>query len=263
MRYPSKTPIVIMRRSDFGKLEKQPNFIRDKLIIRLPKKMGLRTGEVATLRCERIDLDEGNLWVLNSKKYHLYPLPIDWQTASLLEKQMNGRKKGYLLRPFETEITKKWAVDRPLSNKAIGNIWKSYARQADLINWKEYTPRLGRCYFIREWIRRGGDIAVLCKITRHTNLADLWLYANRLVFWEEIKEEYDRIQRIPAERGLKKLDLTEILENPVAKQCLQCPARFVCKYVHEAVESEWAEGCRFYPKIIEEMLAQKIEVGGK
>lgn len=254
MRHFPPGPITILRRGDFATLLKQPQILRDKLVIRLPIKLGLRTREVATIAVEDIDLDEGFLWVLDSKKYEYFPVPLDWGTAQLLDQQIADRKEGWLLRPLPQATVRKDAVGKALSNNAIQGVWRCYAKEAGLVNWNRVTPRLGRCYFIRDWLSRGGDIAVLCKITRHTNVADLWTYAQRLVFWEEIVSEFERVQAVPeTSRRLDKSDLLKLLENEQAKQCASCPARLVCKYLNEAVQSEWSTGCKHYEKIIGEL----------
>lgn len=252
MSFQDAGEVIILRREDFMRLFRQPKILRDEVIFELGRGMGLRTGEMSTTRCERVNLDDGLIYVRDSKNYHIYPLPINLRIAELVDKYMDGRKDGWLLRPLETAKVPK-ARDKPLSTQAIRNIVKHYAREADIPNWQEYQPRLLRCWFAADWVLRGGNLEVLRRILRHKNLAYTQIYVSRLVFWEDIQAEYSRIHALPIERRDEKKLTLEMLSSPIAQQCKECAARSVCKHVDEAINSEWASGCKFYPQIMEEM----------
>jgi hypothetical protein len=93
---------------------------------------------------------------------------------------------------------------------------------------------------------------------RHNSLSMTFRYVSKILFWSEIMREFDRIHQKQGRR-MKKLTVKEMLENPVARQCLMCPAVSVCRYADEAVHNEFAEGCRFFRQILEKAKQAKLE----
>lgn len=86
-RYDSGQTIVI-RRVDVEHVEayaRGHRDLRDYLMLRLPKKIGLRTHEIATLKIENIDFQSRSFRVLDSKKKRLYPLLLDILTLELIQ----------------------------------------------------------------------------------------------------------------------------------------------------------------------------------
>lgn len=255
--------VIVLVQRDIQKLVQHPKILRDQLIIELPRLQAFRTREIATLRWELVNEDDRWIYVENSKKDHLFPLPLQWQLAPLLKQfrqEMGQPKNGWVIRPLPTVNVKKSALGKPISNTAIEGVVKEYAREAGIFNWKSYTPTLLRAYFAAEWFRQKRNLKMLQTMMRHNELPTTMHYVSRIVFWEDLEAEFDRIQRIPTIRSVKKSELTKTLDNPMASTCLKCPARFVCKHIDEAMESEWAESCRFYPKIVEEMLMLRKNV---
>lgn len=239
--------VIILHKRNIEKALEQPTLVRDQLIQDLAAFMGLRTREITTLRWENVNLGDGYLYVLDSKKHNLHPLPIDWRVAELLAKHMKEAEdptQGWVLRPSPGPI-KRSAIGKPLSNTRIQYLVKYYAREAGIPNWQQYNPRLFRCFFAKIWVTEKRDVKILQTLMRHSDLTMTMRYVSRIVFWEDVEREFDRVQTGPFERRLKKLNL----DSPVVRQCLNCPARHVCKYIDQAVESEWATGCRFYVQI--------------
>lgn len=254
--------VILLHRSDIQKLLQQPKILRDQIIIDLPTLEAFRTGEIAALNWQHVNEADGWVYVTNSKKNHLYPVPLDWQLAQLLaqfRQECGEPQKGSVIKPLPSVNVKKTAWGKPISNTAIEGVFKFYAKEAGIVNWNQYNPTLLRAYFAAEWVSQKRSWKMLQTIMRHNSLSTTMQYVTRIIFWEDLQAEFDRIQRIPTDRRLKKSNVLEMLENPMAKQCMKCPARFVCKHVGEAVQSEWAEGCRFYPKIMEEFLAQTVK----
>lgn len=251
--------MVLLHRSDIQKLLQQPKILRDQIIVDLPTLEAFRTGEIAALDWQHVNEAERWIYVTNSKKDHLYPVPLDWQLAQRLKRfrqECGEPQYGGVIRPLPSVNVKRSAWGKPISNQAIEDVVKFYAREAGIFNWNQYNPTLLRAYFAAEWVSQKRSWKMLQTIMRHNSLSTTMRYATRIIFWEDLRTEFDRIQRIPTDRRLKKSNLLEMLENPMAKQCMKCAARLVCRHVDEAVQSEWAEGCRFYPKIMEEFLAQ-------
>ena len=253
MGYLDAGQVVILRREDLLKLFREPKILRDELIMELGKGMGLRSGEIRTVRCERVNLDSGLLYVRDSKNYHVYPLPMSLRIAELIEKYMDKREEGWLLRPLKTVNVKRVALGQPLSRQALADVVKHYARKAGIPNWREYQPRMLRYWFAAEWVRRRRNIEVLRRILRHKSLTYTQIYVSKLIFWEDVKREYDSFHALPIERRDGKKLTVEMLSSPIVQQCSKCPAKCVCRHVDEAINSEWASGCKFFPRIVEEV----------
>lgn len=253
---------VVLRQDDIKKLAEHPKILRDQIIIDFSRLQALRTHEIATERWENIDLENSYIHVLDSKKHIRVLLPLHWRLAELLmqyKEQVTPAEDDWIIKPLPSVNVKKSALGKPISNEAIANIVKWYAKEAEIFDWNKYNPTLLRAYFAAEWIRQKRSLKILQLMMRHNSLSTTIHYVGKIIFWRELEAEFDNVQRIPTNRRLKKLNVSGMLERPIAKQCLQCPANSVCKYIDEAVQSEWAEGCRFFPKIVKKLLETKIQ----
>lgn len=255
--YPSSAKPIIIHRRDVEKLLAYPKKPRNQLIHELAAYMGFRTGEIVAQRIEWIDYESGRCYVRDSKKHRLYPIPLNYQVAKLAAKVAADRTEGLLIRRYEGMGRGESRLDKPLSTKEIWCLVRRHARKAGIPNWQEYTPRLLRHYFAATFAKgrngKPGNIEVLRRILRHRSLATTQVYLSRLIFFEDVQAEYDRIHALPIERRDEKNVTYEMLSSPIAQQCKECPARFVCRHVDEALNSEWASGCKFYAKIMEEV----------
>jgi len=254
---------VLLRQDDIKKLVEYPKILRDQIIIDFSRLQALRTHEIATERWENVDLENGFIHVLDSKKRVWVLLPLHWCLAEQLmeyKEEVAPAEDDWIIKPLPSVNVKKSAWGKPISNEAIANVVKGYAREAEVFDWRRYNPTLLRAYFAAEWVRRKRSLKMLQLMMRHNSLSTTIGYVSKIVFWDELEAEFDRVQRIPTERRMKKLSFSEMLERPMAKQCLRCPAVSVCKYVDEAVQSEWAEGCRFFRQIVKKALETKLQV---
>lgn len=255
--FPSTDKPIIIHRTDIEQLLAYPKKPRNQLIHELAALMGFRTGEITVQRREWINLETGRCYVKDSKKRELYPIPLNYRVAKLIAKVVANRTEGLLIRRFQGgRGIKNESIrnDEALTGDAIWQVVRDHAKRAGIQNWRDYNPRLLRHYFAASFAKgkdgKPGNMEVLRRIMRHTSLMSTQVYLARLIFFEDVQEEYDRIHTLPIER---KQDLSvKKLNNQTAQQCLACPARSVCKYVEEAINAEWASGCRFYAEIMAE-----------
>lgn len=252
---------VVLRQDDIESLVEHPKILRDQIVIDFSRLQALRTGEIATERWKDVNLELGFISVLDSKKRVPILLPLHWRLAELLmeyKEEIVPAEDDWIVKPLPSVNVKKSAWGKPISNEAIANVVKWYAREAGIFDWIRYNPTLLRAYFAADWVRRKRNLKMLQLMMRHNNLITTMHYVSKIVFWGELEAEFDRVQRNPSERRMKKLSVSEMLERPMAKQCLSCPAVSVCKYVDEAVQSEWADGCRFFKEIVEKLSETKM-----
>jgi len=231
---PAETIIIkrgdIVRVHDYARVNCLP---RDYLLIRLPMKIGLRTGEICTLRIENIDFSSRTFNVLDSKRKKLFPLPLDPVTLELIQLLIGKRLEGYVFRQRKTWILK--AADRPLEPNTVWIRVKTIAKQAGV---EGFTPRLLRHYFAAEWHQTRRSLEVLRRILRHKSLAYTQFYLARLVFFEDVQQTYDEVMSGPFAP-----DSLSAHSGP----CSTCSIATVCKYVGSLPDH--AVGCRYKPKL--------------
>jgi len=251
---------ILLRQDDIDAIVEYPKILRDQIIIDFSRLQGLRTHEVATVRWSNLCLENGFINVLDSKKHVRVLLPLHWSLAErlmALKEETSPSEDDWVIKPLRSVNVKKSALGKPISNDAIADVVKWYAQKAGIFDWRRYNSTLLRAYFAADWVRRKRSLKMLQYMMRHNSLSMTFRYVSKILFWSELQREFNRVQQKP--RRLKKLNVSEMLENPVAKQCLRCPAVKVCKYADEAVQSEWAEGCRFFREIVEKAKQKKFQ----
>lgn len=217
----SKSKTVVYR-SYFAKLLAIPKPLRDQLIIELPTLMGFRTSEVCTAQKDHVDLESGDMQVLDSKKHKLFLLPLHPQVAKHLDEHMKNLEGDYLFtrsRPSRT-IGK----DPHLTDSTIQVVWKKWW---DAIDLPYMSPRVGRAYFaVMTHLVRGKSLVVTMALLRHTDPGVTQRYFARIIDYDTVKTQFN-----------------EGLDSPFVSDCTRsdcCPLA--------------TEGCRcrmFQPRQIE------------
>jgi hypothetical protein len=232
VRFSGSADTIIIRRGDVirvhdhARLNCEP---RDYLLIRLPMKIGLRTGEICTLRIENIDFNSRTFQVLDSKRKKLFPLPLDPVTLDLIKCLIGKRLEGYVFRQRKTYLIK--GQGKPLTRNTVWIRVKTIAEQAGVEN---FNPRILRHYFAAECHQSHLSLEILRRILRHKSLAYTQLYLARLVFFEDVQREYDQVTSGP------------FLLSP-AGPCADCTISKVCKYAGSLPEH--ALGCHYQQEV--------------
>ncbi|MGB8781041.1 MAG: site-specific integrase [Candidatus Bathyarchaeia archaeon] len=225
---------LIIKRSDiisvhdYARANCEP---RDYLLIRLPMKIGLRTGEICTLRIENIDFESRTFQVLDSKRKKLYPLPLDPVTLELIRALAGKRSEGYVFRQQRS-----WKYIRSENPLRTATVWiraRTIAKDAGV---DDFNPRILRHFFAAEWHQSGKSLEVLRRILRHKSLAYTQFYLARLVYFEDVQSAYDEVMNGPLAEGKLKA---------CSGPCSDCSIVNVCKYA--GTVPEYALGCRFKP----------------
>lgn len=250
--YLSRPDPIIIRRSDIESLLAFPKSHRDQLILSLPARMGFRVGEVCMLRKELVDLEGGCIYVVDSKKHKKYPIPMPWDVATLVEKCMVSNRE-FIIRSGPRN--KQGNRDGPLNRGYVYYITRRLAVRAGLPNWDQVNSTLLRHYFAASWIyTHKGSIETLRRIMRHKSLAYTQVYLSRLVFFEDLKSEVDRLRQIPNLEGGKTHNHEFDYQSSdfFQEYCINCAHVSVCKYCPEAcASSSWSKGCKRYLNVQE------------
>jgi len=160
------------------------------LCLLLPTTMGFRANEVCTWRAEYIDFNKGDTFVMDAKKKKLFQIPLNIQVAALTEKLLKGRREGYVLKSRSNRNP-----GDPLSPFAIWHTWRKWAVKARLPNPEEFSPAVGRRFFAAEWYHRQRlSLMTLSMIMRHSEPRITLGYVQKLIFYEDLKQDYKQFQ---------------------------------------------------------------------
>ena len=179
----------------YFKYEETPSKLnlRNYLIMRLPRKIGLRTAEIRTLTIEAIDFESRMFLVLDSKKHSHYPLPIDLLTLHFIRELVYPRRTGYVfIREGQTWKTVK--KDVALTNMQIWNVVRRLAEECGIYG---FNPRSLRRAFAYEWYKRIQDKHSkktwkgLQAMMRHYDISITQGYVDKMFSPEDLREEFE------------------------------------------------------------------------
>ena len=223
---------LVIRRGDIERIHdyaREKCSLRDFLLVRLPMKLGLRTGEIATLCIENIDFETRTIKVLDSKKKVLFPLFLDMLTLQLIKDLCAFRTHGYVFR--QSRSWKYVKGDKPLSVQEIWHVIHSIGEAAGFQNIK---PRHLRQYFAGKWVEEMKQpnsqktLVGLQQYLRHESLETTQIYIAKMRFPEDLQKEYDSTQGGP----IIETEESTPAQAPraPAKVCSDCGSLPVCKF---------------------------------
>jgi len=188
----TRQPSYMLYRNLMLKLLAKPKPAFEQLCFELPCLMGFRAHEVCTWRAEWINFNEGECYVLDSKKHELILVALSYHVAIHTEQELHGRKEGLVLQN-RSNAWKNKCIDKPLSIQALWHVWDKHVKPLDLPKSIEISPIVGRRYYIAESIR-GHDrseqvVSIVSKQVRHANSQQTRDYNDRLYFIEDVKKQ--------------------------------------------------------------------------
>ena len=181
----------VLYRIQMLKLLSFPKPMFDQLALELPCLMGFRASEVASWMAEYIDYQNMNTLVMDIKKKKLFTIPLNIYVANHAEEVLDGRSKGYVLRSRSNRNR-----NQKLTPTTIWYIWDKWTKQAGLPNAKDISPLTGRQFFAAYWYHwLQQSLMTLSLIMRHSDPRVTLGYVQHLVFYEDVKRDYDSFQR--------------------------------------------------------------------
>lgn len=164
---------------DWAFENRKKNAIRDKLIIELLFKCGLRSNELINLRIEDIR-DNNSIDVEKSKggdkKKRIVLIDYDLKSWLTTYIRQEGRKRGYLFRSNQK---------RRISNRSIRDIVKIIGKGAlDM----DVHPHTLRHSFAIHFLNSTGNLAKLKQLIGHSSIKSTEYYLKYTI--EDIREEY-------------------------------------------------------------------------
>lgn len=163
---PSKTLPLVPKREEIEKMIETASTLRDKMIIRVFTRTGLRVGELCNLDVQDIDLQNLRLivrsrgqWEPKGAKERV--VRMDSETASLIQKYISSQKEGRLVH---------------ITPSTIRNMITKVARKAAVRNAEKISPHKLRHFFACDFLQRGGDARSLQKLLGHAELSTTEIY---------------------------------------------------------------------------------------
>ncbi len=151
---------------------------RDRLILRILYRCGLRVSELTSLQIEDIDFDEEMITVRGGKGDKDRIVPVDADTLDLIEFYKAGAEEGTLILSQRGEA---------LSTRQVERLVKKYAKKADLK--KDVHPHMLRHSFAVHCLKAGMNLRTVQKMLGHSSLTTTQIYLD--LTGEDIKEDYE------------------------------------------------------------------------
>lgn len=166
--------------------DREPLDIRDKLIIELLYSSGLRVSELAGLRLENIDLEEGFLRVTGKgRKTRL--IPMGKKARQQLERYLESARPALVKPKTGSEVILS-VRGRKLTTVRLWQIIKARAKAAGLDS--NVYPHLLRHSFATHLLGNGADLRVIQELLGHADISTTQVYTH--VDQQRLKQVHHR-----------------------------------------------------------------------
>lgn len=151
---------------------------RDRLILRVLYRCGLRVSELTNLKIQDIDFEEGMITIRSGKGDKDRVVPLDADTLDLIEFYKAGAEEGILILSERGDS---------LSTRQVERIVKKYAKKAGLK--KNVYPHMLRHSFAVHCLKAGMNLRSVQKMLGHSSLTTTQIYLD--LTGEDIKQDYE------------------------------------------------------------------------
>ncbi len=151
--------------------------VRDRLILRVLYRCGLRVSELCNLKIEEIDFGDGTLMVRGGKGGRDRLIPVDHQTLDMIEYYIENATSGYLI------LSDRGGM---LSTRQVQRLVSDYGRKAGIV--QPIHPHMLRHSFAVHCLKAGMNLRTVQKMLGHSSLTTTQVYLD--VTGDDIKEDY-------------------------------------------------------------------------
>ncbi len=151
---------------------------RDRLMLRILYRCGMRVSELSNLRIEDIDFTGGMITIRGGKGGKDRVVPVDADTLDFIDYYKAGAEEGHLI------LSERGG---PLSTRQIERLVKDYAVKAG-IN-KDVHPHMLRHSFAVHCLKAGMNLRSVQKMLGHSSLTTTQIYLD--ITGEDIKQDYE------------------------------------------------------------------------
>lgn len=163
---PAKTLPLVPKPAEIEAMINCTKDLRNRIIIQILARTGIRLGELTYLSIEDIDLPNLRIvirgrgeWIPKGGKERI--ARMDPKTASLVKKYIGSRREGRLL---------------DVTPGTIRTIVKRIAKKAGIRNAEKMTPHKFRHFYAVDLLQRGIDVRSLQKLLGHSDLSTTCTY---------------------------------------------------------------------------------------
>lgn len=151
--------------------------VRDRLILRVLYRCGLRVSELCSLKIEEIDFGDGTLMVRSGKGGKDRMIPVDDQTLDMMEGYIEDATSGYLILSDRGDM---------ISTRQIQRLVSDYGRDAGIV--QPVHPHMLRHSFAVHCLKAGMNLRTVQKMLGHSSLTTTQVYLD--ITGDDIKEDY-------------------------------------------------------------------------
>lgn len=157
---------------------------RDRLILRVLYKCGLRVSELCNLEIKNIDFKDGTVKIVAGKGDKDRVVPIDQHSLDLISFHIGTRIKGPLI------VSNKGGK---ISSRQVERLVKKYGDQAGLTNLHPHTLRHSIAVHM---LKSGGPQALrsVQLFLGHSSLSITQIYLDLTI--DDIKEDYNKLPEV-------------------------------------------------------------------
>jgi len=178
---PPKTLPMVPTSEEIEKMIETARTHRNKMVIQLLARTGLRVGELCNLDIRDIDLQNlriivrsRGLWEPKGAKERV--VRMDSETASLIQKYISSQREGLLI---------------DINPSTIRALIKKIAKRAGVRNAEKMTPHKLRHFFAYDFLERGGDVRSLQKLLGHAELSTTEIYLD--YSFDMVSQAYNKV----------------------------------------------------------------------
>jgi len=151
--------------------------LRDRLILRILYRCGLRVSELTNLKIEDIDFTDSTLTVRGGKGGKDRLIPVDHQTLDMIEYFIEDATSGFLILSERNER---------LSSRQIERLVEDYGKQAGIE--QRVHPHMLRHSFAVHCLKSGMNLRTVQKMLGHSSLTTTQIYLD--ITGEDVKADY-------------------------------------------------------------------------
>lgn len=178
---PPKTLPMVPTSEEIEKMIDATGMPRDRMIVQMLARTGLRVGELCNLDVREIDVQNLRIvirsrgtWKPKGGKERI--VRMDYETTALVQKHIGSRSRGRLI---------------DITPSTIRAMIKRVAKRAGVRSAEQMTPHKLRHFFACDFLQRGGDVRSLQKLLGHAELSTTEIYLD--YSFDMVSEAYNKV----------------------------------------------------------------------
>lgn len=179
--------VYCLTREEIRKIITVAGSLRDRVILKVLARTGMRRGELRDLEVRDVDFEKKRMFIRSGKGAKSRTVPVDSDTLQDVRFYLGERKEGKLIRSNKAE-----SISLKQFNEICANAGKLAGVRHPNPAKKEITPHLFRHSFARFMLEKGMRMEVVQKVLGHSSIkTTIDVYGTPGM--ESVQSSYDRI----------------------------------------------------------------------